>query len=96
MTEPTKSRASPKTEAMPLYPTERRLVQEIFGASASPDIHKMWDGVAVILERQGLPKRDPLFSNRRYWPAVDQFLRRRNGLSSVQGGFTPDGEENWT
>lgn len=80
---------------MPLYPSESRIVAEIYGETA-PEMAKSWDGVAAVLERDGLPKRDPMFGNRRYWPAVEAFLRRRNGLASPSGGSTPDGEENWT
>lgn len=80
---------------MPLYPSEARIVAELYG-EAAPEMAKAWDGVAAVLERDGLPKRDPLFGNRRYWPGVEAFLRRRNGLASRVGGSTPDGEENWT
>ena len=46
------------------------------------------------LERAGgFPRKDPLFGGKRYWPAVDTFMKRRAGLSipAVQ----TDGEENW-
>ena len=34
------------------------------------------------LERAGgFPKKDPLFGGKRYWPAVDAFMKRRAGLS---------------
>lgn len=39
-----------------------------------------WRANARVLERQGLPLRDPLFCERRYWPSVRAFLDRRNGL----------------
>ena len=87
-----------KVEAgpMPLYPSEDRIVAELYGAEAASAMSGGWDGVAKVLERDGLPKRDPLFGNRRFWPAVEAWLRRRNGLASTTGGFAPDGDENWT
>jgi hypothetical protein len=44
------------------------------------------------LERNGFPKKDPLFSKKRYWPAVKAFLDRRNGLS-VKAPSAIDGQE---
>jgi hypothetical protein len=55
-----------------------------------------WREIAPVLERAGLPRRDPLFCRRRYWPAVKAFLDRRSGLGTPSGaksGFAPDGEE---
>lgn len=85
-------------EPVPLYPTEERIIREIFGQDAPRDLISSWDGIARVLERDGLPPRDPLFGNRRFWPSVQAWLRRRNGLTSPLGdsGFAPDGEENWT
>lgn len=46
------------------------------------------------LERAGgFPRRDPLFGNKRYWPAVDAFMKRRAGLNVP--AIATDGEENW-
>ena len=51
------------------------------------------------LERKGFPPRDPLFNQRRYWPAVREFLDRRAGLrpDTDRGALPlePDGKENW-
>jgi hypothetical protein len=53
----------------------------------------------TVLERQGFPRRDPMFHDRRYWPAVREFLDRRAGLRPDAGGgalpLQPDGKENW-
>lgn len=41
------------------------------------------DGFKTIvseLTRQGFPLPDPLFANRRYWPAVRAWLDRRYGM----------------
>lgn len=56
---------------------------------------KRWTATARVLEREGLPQRDPQFSNRRYWPAVRAFLDRRAGLRQDDIPAVPDGEENW-
>ncbi len=37
------------------------------------------------LDRQGFPMKDPLFANRRYWPAVKAWLDRRYGMAKDDG-----------
>lgn len=56
-----------------------------------------WRANAAVLEKRGLPRRNPLFCDRRYWPAVRACLDRLEGLGtpSVPVLTTPDGEENW-
>lgn len=77
-----------------LFPDEAEVAQLIIGPTRSP----RWDGIAIILERDGLPKVDPLFGGR-YWPAVLAYLDRRFGVTgSTQGGIVPsrpDGPEYW-
>jgi hypothetical protein len=46
-----------------------------------------WEAAATVLERSGLPRRDPLFKNQRCWPRVRDFLYRR------AGGPLPDDTE---
>ena len=46
-----------------------------------------WAAAATVLERSGLPRRDPLFKNQRCWPRVRDFLYRR------AGGASPDETE---
>nr|WP_127088317.1 hypothetical protein [Aquabacter cavernae] len=53
---------------------------------------KEWAAAAIILEREGLPRVDALMGGR-YWPAVQEFFRRRYGLSNLQVS-QPDGMEN--
>ena len=74
-----------------LYLTEARIAEKI-GVSVDE-----WRATALVLEGQGLPKRDPLFSNRRYWPACKAFLDRRYNLGPQSGEGIPalDGEERW-
>jgi len=50
-----------------------------------------WPNKAVILERHGFPRIDPLMGGR-YWPAVQAYWNRRYGLSKVEVS-QPDGEE---
>ncbi len=47
--------------------------------------------------KEGFPPLDPLFGNRRYWPAVRAWLDRRYGIGdkSVQGPYSPDEPEPW-
>lgn len=41
-----------------------------------------WRATAAVLERYGLPRRDPLFKDQRCWPSVRDFLyRRANGAN---------------
>jgi hypothetical protein len=36
-----------------------------------------WAATALVLEKHGLPRCDPLFNDRRCWPAVEQYLIER-------------------
>lgn len=54
---PTRSTPTESAE-MPLYPTEARIVAALFGRGAAREMLKTWNGVSVVLEREGLPKRD--------------------------------------
>ena len=50
-----------------------------------------------VLSKSGFPEPDPLFENRRYWPACQAFLDRRYGLAASSMDANPgvDGEEQW-
>jgi len=44
----------------------------------------------------GFPTPDPLFGNRRYWPAVRAWLDRRYSIHESSGGpYAPDEIEPW-
>jgi hypothetical protein len=76
-----------------LYLTEAQIAVRV-GIS-----EREWAAAAQVLERSGLPKGDPVFNSRRYWPAVKAYLDRRNGLAAhlpEDHPLGPDGEENWT
>lgn len=45
--------------------------------------------------KEGFPQPDPLFANRRYWPACLAWLDRRYGLRKSDGPYAPDGVEDW-
>lgn len=49
------------------------------------------------ITKAGFPAPDPLFENRRYWPACQAFLDRRYGLAASSPSAIPalDGEERW-
>lgn len=76
-------------DAPPLYMSDADIAVWVLGDDA-----KRWPDVAAILEREGLPRIDPL-TGRRFRPAVEAFLLRRHGVTQ---GFVPaqvDGVENW-
>jgi len=68
------------------FPCEEEIARRL---SQNP---KDWPAKALVLEREGLPKIDPVLQGR-FWPAVRTFFMRRYGLSTLQP-FNPDGEEN--
>ncbi len=68
-----------------LFPSESEIARRL--SQTLPE----WKAKAVVLERQGLPRVDPLMGGR-YWPAVEQYWRRRYALSTVEPS-QPDGGE---
>jgi len=70
-----------------LYPCEAEIARRLSQSE------KHWRWIAPHLERQGLPKIDPVMRGR-FWPAVEAFFRNRHGLGSIVA-FQPDGEERW-
>ena len=62
----------------------RRAAEHLFLTEAEiaarlPMPTEAWQAAAAVLERDGLPRRDPLFGDRRCWPAVRDFLLARAG-----------------
>lgn len=51
-----------------------------------------WSAKAIVLERDGLPRIDPVMGGR-YWPSVQAYWNRRYGLSHVEA-VPLDGLEN--
>ena len=68
-----------------LFPSEVEVARRL---SQSPTD---WRAKASVLERDGLPRIDPIMGGR-YWPAVREWWNRRYGLSNVEVS-QPDGEE---
>lgn len=72
-----------------LYPDEDELARCVLGKKAT-----QWASIATTLEREGLPRIDPLMGAR-FWPAVRAFLDQRHGLRKDQVPASADGEETW-
>ncbi len=51
----------------------------------------------LAADKSGFPMKDPLFANRRYWPAVRAWLDNRYGLDGEKSHapYPPDGKEVW-
>lgn len=68
-----------------LFPSEGEIARRL---SQAPDA---WRAKAKVLEREGLPRIDPVMEGR-FWPAVEAFWRRRYNLTKVEAS-QPDGTE---
>lgn len=79
------------TKATALFLTDGQLAERL---GISTDLLKT---AMPALAKAGFPAPDPLFQNRRYWPACLAFLDKRYGLasSSMQANPGLDGEEKW-
>ncbi|MBQ0822102.1 hypothetical protein KBI52_18080 [Microvirga sp. HBU67558] len=69
-----------------LFPSEAEIARRLSQEPAE------WASKAKVLEREGLPKIDPIMGGR-HWPSVNAYFNRRYGLSTIEV-FPPDGEEN--
>jgi hypothetical protein len=67
----------------PLYPDETEIARRVLGDRA-----REWPGKAAVLERDGLPKIDPLMGGR-FWPAVHQFFLDRHGVTAQPSHGAP-------
>ncbi len=72
-----------------LYKSEAEIATLVLGDRAP-----LWPDLAVIWEREGLPKIDPI-TGMRFWPAVDLFFKRRHGLIRQHVPAQADGVETW-
>jgi hypothetical protein len=68
-----------------LYPNEAEIARRVLGARS-----REWAAKAIILERDGMPKVDPLMGGR-FWPAVHRWFLERHGLDvdSAAGAIMP-------
>jgi N6-adenosine-specific RNA methylase IME4 len=78
---------APTLKRQGLYPCEAEIAHRLSQSE------KHWRRIAPQLERQGLPKIDPIMKGR-FWPAVEAFFRNRHGLGDMVAS-QPDGEERW-
>lgn len=76
----------------PWFVTDAEIVQEFHRRGLTIRDAKI--AVAALEKLPGWPFRDPIFGNRRYWPACKAFLDNRYGLNPVRP-IKPDGKENW-
>lgn len=72
-----------------LYLTDAEIARRIGQQPAE------WQATAALLEKDGLPRPDPLFGDRRYWPAVVAFLDARNGLAARLPEPSAESLERW-
>lgn len=79
-------RNQPEIKSQGLFPCEAEVARRL---SQTP---QEWKAKALILERDGLPRVDPVMGGR-YWPGVEAYWRRRYGLVSISPS-QPDGGEN--
>jgi hypothetical protein len=86
------SRVRPEDQPKPdaaLYMSDQELIA-LFGCG-----EKKARAAIRILEKQGLPLKDPLIG-KRYFPAVTKFLDRRHGVEPhFSPSLIPDGKEEW-
>jgi hypothetical protein len=68
-----------------LYPDETEIARRVLGGRS-----REWAEKAHVLERDGLPKVDPLMGGR-FWPAVHRWFLERHGLDveSMAGAIMP-------
>lgn len=74
----------------PLYLTDAEIAQRLGLPQKQAKI-----ALAALENMRGFPHRDPLFGQRRYWPAIKKFLDHRHGLNAPVPLSVPDGEENF-
>ena len=68
-----------------LFPDEAEIAKLVLGTKRA----KAWPGLAVVLERSGLPRVNVMFGGR-YWPAVRAFLDRYHHVSREPRGLDAD------
>lgn len=82
-----KGRAT-RLEDLPLFAPDEDIALAVCGKNAG-----QWPSIAPLLERDGLPKIDPLIGGR-YVPAVKAWFDAKNGLGKSPEAV--DGQEEWS
>lgn len=77
---------TPRNVSGSLFPVEEEIARKL---SKTPS---EWRAVAIVLERDGFPRVDPIMGGR-YWPAVIAWFNKRYGITSVAPPAV-DGTEN--
>jgi hypothetical protein len=92
---PDDSADTPSLKRQGLFPCEAEIARRLTQSE------KRWRAIARQLEREGLPRVDPLMGGR-FWPAVVAFFHVRYGVGAAAPGGKvvirpgrPDGEEHW-
>jgi hypothetical protein len=78
---------SPPLKHQGLYPCEAEIARRLSQSE------KHWRQIAPQLERQWLPKIDPIMKGR-FWPAGEALFRSRHRLGNVVASQS-DGEKRW-
>jgi hypothetical protein len=69
-----------------LFPSEFEIARRLSQTAQA------WRAKAQVLERDGMPKVDPIMGGR-YWPAVEAYFNRRYGIATSAPSAL-DGMEN--
>ncbi len=70
---------SPETrerEKDKLYVTDAELIRRL---GVPPRVAK--PAIRFLEEKQGFPKKQKMWGDRRYWPAIEAYLAKHNGLT---------------
>jgi hypothetical protein len=81
--------AAPRREGPTLFVTDAELIRRLGVPEKAARA-----AIRELERRPGFPRKDPLFGDRRFWPAVIAFLAKRYGMATLSS-TAPDGEENW-
>lgn len=74
---------SRRSDDLPMYADDTDIARAILGPGRTAE----WKALAVVLEREGLPPRDPLMGGR-YWPGVQAWFAKRPAPAASIIGLT--------
>ena len=74
---------SRRSDSLPMYADDTEIARAILGPGRAAE----WKALAVVLEREGLPPRDPLMGGR-YWPGVQAWFAKRPAPAASIIGLT--------
>jgi hypothetical protein len=76
---------------LPLFADDEQIGEAVLG----PEKRREFAGIATLLERDGMPKINPLWGGR-YVPSVKAFLDAANGLATLAPAKIDGIEGKWT